>query len=555
MTGLELQRLLRERFPVENERHEWKGWRGLKHNVAGARGEDLLCYVSALANMEGGCMVLGAQDGSLEPTGIAEPDDYTPENLPHRLLGRCAHLPSIGLFVETLRAEDTGATVWLLHVPRHLPRQAVVAHGTAWQRDHDKLVPLRRDRHEAILAEPLIGEDWSAAAVDGATVADLDPAALALAREQFSAKFAHERWVAEVPGWTDARFLDKAKLSIHGALTRASLLLLGRASSARWLSPHPAEMSWKLPDERVIEHFGPPFLLTTSAVMGRIRNPIIKLFPESQLIPVQLPRYDTKVVLEALHNCIAHQDYARCERIVVEERIGSLRLANAGGFIEGRPEDYCAGHRTPMLYRNPWLAAAMNNIGMIDKGGFGISDMLKIQRKRFLPLPDYIGSTPVHTAFNVMGQSLSEDYSRLLMDRADLDLAEVLLLDRLQKGQPLSLEQRKALRQRGLIEGRGQRVTISARVAKATGREAEYVDAAGLGTAYLRAMVLKLLSMGPQPRVVIDNLLLRKLPATVVGDSQGKAFIKQLLQEMSRRGDIENVGGQTRAARWAAVAK
>ena len=555
MTAVELQRLLRERFPCEDERHEWKGWRGLKHNVAGARGEDLLCYVSALANMDGGCMVLGAQDGSLEPTGIGDPDDYTPDNLPHRLLGRCAHLPSIGLRVELLQAEDTGAKVWLVHVPRHLPRQPVVAHGAAWQRDHDKLVPLRPDRLAAILAEPLVGEDWSATLVEGATLADLDPGALALARQQFGKKFAHERWAGEIPDWTDWQFLDKAKLAIHGALTRASLLLLGHADSSRWLSPHPAEMSWKLPDERVIEHFGPPFLLTTTAVMGRIRNPIIKLFPEAQLIPVQLPRYDTQLVLEALHNCIAHQDYARCERVVVEERIGSLRLENAGGFIEGRPEDFFAGTRTPRLYRNPWLATAMNNIGMIDKGGFGISDMLKIQRRRFLPLPDYVGSTPVHTVFNVLGQSLSEEYSRLLMERQDLDLPEVLLLDLLQKGRALSLQQRQVLRQRGLIEGRGQRVTISARVAKATGREAEYVDASGVDIDYFRAMVVKLLALGPQPRAKINSLLLSKVPTAIAGEARRKAFIKQLLQEMARRGEIENIGGPTRAARWALVAR
>ena len=66
MTAAELRRLLQERFPVENDRHEWKGWRGLKNNVAGAKGEDLLCYVSALANMNGGCVVIGVQDGSLE---------------------------------------------------------------------------------------------------------------------------------------------------------------------------------------------------------------------------------------------------------------------------------------------------------------------------------------------------------------------------------------------------------------------------------------------------------------------------------------------------------
>ncbi len=553
MTSAELQRWLRERFPAENTRHEWKAWRSLKHNISGAKGEDLLCYVSAIANMDGGCVVVGAMDGTLEPTGITDAGDYAPENLPHRLLGRCANLPSLGLHVEVLRADDTGAAVWVVHVPRHAPRKPVYAHDTAWQRDHDKLVPLREDRLAAILAEPLAGEDWSAATVPGAGLDDLDPEALALARQQYTRKHVQTRWASEVPGWSDATFLDRARLTSHGAITRAALLLLGRPESAALLAPQPAELSWKLPQERVVEHFRPPFLLATTAVMQRIRNPLIKLFPESQLIPVQLPRYDSQLVLEALHNCIAHQDYARCERIVVEEWPGRLCLCNAGGFVDGLPEDYFERRRTPRLYRNMWLATAMDEIGMIDKAGFGISDMVNIQRKRFLPLPDYQGSSAAQTVFNVMGQSLNLDYSRLLMDQPELDLATVLLLDHLQKGHTLSPEQRRQLRLRGLAEGRGARTTISVGVATATGREAEYVDATGLDNAHFRALVLKLLALGPQPRPSINRLLLAKLPASIVGDARRRAFVKGLLQDMARRGEIVNVGGATKAARWALV--
>jgi ATP-dependent DNA helicase RecG len=165
MNSADLQGLLRQRFPVEDERVEWKAWSTLKHAVSGKKGDDLISYVSALANMDGGCVVIGAQDRTLRPTGIADPADYTPEDLPHRLLGRCAHLPSLGLHVEVLRADDTGAVVWLVHVPRHAPRRPVVAHDMAWQRDHDKLVPLREDRLASILAEPLAGADWSAEVV------------------------------------------------------------------------------------------------------------------------------------------------------------------------------------------------------------------------------------------------------------------------------------------------------------------------------------------------------------------------------------------------------
>ena len=81
------------------------------------------------------------------------------------------------------------------------------------------------------------------------------------------------------------------------------------------------------------------------------------------------------------------------------------------------------------------------------------------------------------------------------------------------------------------------------------------MDASGVDIDYFRAMVVKLLALGPQPRAKINSLLLSKVPTAIAGEARRKAFIKQLLQEMARRGEIENIGGPTRAARWALVAR
>ena len=135
------------------------------------------------------------------------------------------------------------------------------------------------------------------------------------------------------------------------------------------------------------------------------------------------------------------------------------------------------------------------------------------------------------------------------MEQPQIDLATVLLLDLLQKGHALSAAQRQQLRQRGLIEGRGMRTTISAGVAAATGREAEYVHASGLDSEHFQALVRKMLALGPQPRAAINRLLLDKLPAAIAGDERRRAYVKSLLQDMVRQGEIQNVGGQTKAAR------
>ena len=551
MTARELQAWLRARFPKEDERHEWKEWRSLKQNISGRKGEDLASYISALANMDGGCIVIGVQDRTLAVTGIQEFADYTVENVVHRVLGRTPGLPSMGLRVQELRASDTGAVVWLVHVPRHAPRELVLAHDQAWQRDGDSLTGLREDRRRAILLEPLAGEDWSAVLVPQATLEDLDVAAIAKAREKYAERHQREPWADQILHWSAEKLLDKIGLTLHGRITRACMLLLGHPESASaFLSPHPAEITWKVAAERVAEHFHPPFLLTTTDVALRIRNPNIKLFPANELLAVTLPRYDTnKVLLEGLHNCLAHQDYAQCGRIVVEESAGLVRMINLGGFFDGQPEDYASGTRTPGRYRNDRLAKAMAEVGMIDKVGFGIHDMVQAQRRRFLPLPDYEGSSLLRTVFNIYGQEIDENYSHWLMERTDLPIEHVLWLDRLQKKLRLDAAQVAELRRAGLIEGRSPKLHISAQMAVATEQEVAYLNHKGLDSKHYKGLVLGLLALGPQPRAKINAMLLPKLPAAIALSSQ-KTFIKNLLQDMVREQLIENAGGATQAALW-----
>ncbi|RYH32690.1 MAG: transcriptional regulator, partial [Alcaligenaceae bacterium] len=365
---------------------------------------------------------------------------------------------------------------------------------------------------------------------------DLNPDAIAKAREKYTAKHQRERWAGEITGWNDAKFLDKAAMASHGQLTRTALLLLGRAESARWLSPNPAEILWKVPTERIADPFGPPFLLTTTEVGLRIRNPNIKLFPATELLAVELARYDTQVILEGLHNCLAHQDYEQGGRVVVEELSGRLRLTNPGSFVDGKPEDYFDGSRTPEKYRNPRLVQAMRLIGMIDKGGFGIRDMVAAQRRRYLPLPDYEGSAPNQTVFNIYGQAIDENYSKLLMERADLPLEHVLWLDRVQKKLKVDSAQIAELRKAGLIEGRKPHWHVSASIAAATGAQSEYILNRGFSEDYYKRLMLERLDkFGPASGRQLRELIWDKLPNALSKEAR-ETKVKNLRTALRLRG-------------------
>ena len=69
MLELELQQYLLREYPQENARCEWKEFKNLKNSFCGDEKDDVISYVSAIANMEGGHLVIGVKDKTLEIVG------------------------------------------------------------------------------------------------------------------------------------------------------------------------------------------------------------------------------------------------------------------------------------------------------------------------------------------------------------------------------------------------------------------------------------------------------------------------------------------------------
>jgi len=388
--------------------------------------------------------------------------------------------------------------------------------------------------------------DWSGQVCEGATLADLDTAAMVKAREQFRIK--HPKQAAEVEGWDDAAFLNKARLTVRGAVTNAALLLLGKPESATLLSPAVARISWILKDaqnrELDYEHFGPPFLLQVDRVLDRIRNLNVRALPNGTLFPQEITQYDPWVIREALHNAIAHQDYGLRGRVNVVETTSSVLLTNVGSFLPGDVDKVIRQDAPLEIYRNPFLAEAMVNLNMIDTQGGGIKRMFQKQRQRFFPMPDYNLSESDRVQVSIPGNILDEQYSRLLMERADLDLWQVILLDRVQKRLRISHEAHRLLKSAGLVEGRYPNLLIAAKVAKLTGQKARHIRERGFNKHYyLDAIEALIREHQPIPRLEIDRLLMDKLPE-VLSEKQKKAKIHNLMAELSRKGKIENRGSR-----------
>ena len=453
-------------------------------------------------------------------------------------------------FREIYELNTPSGRVVLFEIPA-APRGIAIAWQTHfYARAGASLIGLSIAKQDEIRAQGL-ADDWSAIVVKRAALAHLDPEALVKARAIFAARYSSRIPEATVRAWDDATFLEQAKLTVQGGITRACLLLLGREQATTLLNPSVAEMTWKLEGpERGYEHFHPPFLLNTSRLFQRIRNLRLSLLPPGQLIPVDIQKYDEKIVLEALHNCIAHQDYTRCERILVIERLGELEFQNAGEFYDGTPDDYIRANRSPRRYRNRFLAETMVTLRMIDTLGFGIREVMwKGQSSRYLPLPDYDLSEPGHVKLRIQGRFIDENYSRALLTHADLPWLDVLALDTVQKGGLPEDALVQDLRHRGLIEGRKPKLHVAADVAAATDTQAEYIRHRAFDDRYFCDLILDYLKTFKEgQRTDFERLLTGKLSDLLSGKQKARK-INNLLQRLRREGKVVT-DGRTKGAVW-----
>lgn len=218
---------------------------------------DIGKYFSALsneANLRGckvGWLVFGVRNRNRSIVGTSFREDH------ERLHGQGTE-PSASLReIHELHTEQ--GRILLLEIPA-APRGIPIAwNGHYYTRNGDSLVALALHKQDEIRRQAAT-DDWSAAICPNASLSDLDPDALAKARDIFATRFADRIPESTIRDWGDTTFLDQAKLTIHGQITRATVLLVGRREATHLLSPFVAELSWKLEgDEQDYEHFSPPF--------------------------------------------------------------------------------------------------------------------------------------------------------------------------------------------------------------------------------------------------------------------------------------------------------
>ena len=543
MTELELQQYLLREYPQENARCEWKEFKNLKNSFCGDEKDDVISYVSAIANMEGGFLVIGVHDKTLEIVGT-DTYNYDRQKAILRLTDRCANLSSEGLDIEEFITDDTKKKVWVISIPKHRPKLPVYAHDKAWQRIEDSLVELTSERLNAILEETSPTYDWSAETITEATIDDLDSRALQKAREEY--KSVHPRLAEEVDAWSDMELLSRAGVAVKGKLTRAAILILGKPTAVHYLAPSVATVTWVLVDEhdekRDYEHFTIPFLLTVDEALAKIRNLNQRILPGGTLFPDIMKQYDEYSIREILHNAIAHQDYTMQERVTMVETPNSVTFSNGGYFLPGSVRNAIEQTGPQKYYRNYALCQGMVSFNMIDTIGRGIRKVFTEQQKRYFPMPDYqIDQAKKEVSVKIYGKLINEQYYRLLKANPDLSLYDCIALDMVQKHETIDKDIAARLRKLHLVEGRYPKLFLSAYTAKTIDNKelkTEYIRNKSFNDLHFKDMIVQYLrSFGGATRSELNTLLQTKL-SDVLTEEQKIRKIGNMLSALKKDGVI-----------------
>ena len=446
------------------------------------------------------------------------------------------------IFREIIPLEVEGKRVLLFKVPA-TPRNIVMKwKGIAYGRDGESLKPLNQAKQDEIRRQPPI-LDWTAQLVPNATIDDLDELAIATARIMYKKVHKSSIPAEEIDSWTVEEFLANSRVMRDGQLTRAAILLLGKPLSLQKIHPAVAQITWTWEDkdETVIdyEHFTIPFILTVDKVLAKIRNKTMRELPGGTLFPDTMKQYDDYTVREALHNCIAHQDYTLQQRISFVEGNDKLYYGNGGSFIPGTIEN-ALEHKGPQRhYRNECLCTGMVNFNMIDTVGRGIKKIFDEQRNRFFPMPDYeIDNNQRSVGVTIYGKMLDEKYSSLLKENKGLTLKECVWLDAIQKRRPVTKDAVKHLKEKGLIEGRSPNYIISLTVAKLTHQIGHYIKEKGLEEKLLEQTILQLARAAGNDEFKLADVydaLRKNLPDSMNATSK-RRYLSRLLSKMKESG-------------------
>lgn len=481
MTEQELIELIQEKYSKENESVEHKAWTG-NFNIDGRPKDDLGSYVSALANEEGGSLLIGVEDKTLAILGITK--KKTPEQVSLEVLEKTS--PRHKIDIQEIVASDTHKKIWIIQVPKH-PVGEWVSFHIPYQRLKESLIELTDKRKEEIRRENLMTYDWSAQVCADASEDDLDSDAMQKTKKiWFEATGNRDILEYNTKQLLKALFDDDRVLN-------ATMVILGKASSIKRLGiTHEISFEYRKSSRQIPyddrKDFQRAFILDFDEIWSKIdaRNEIYRF--QKGLIIEEIKKFNEIAVREALLNSIAHRDYAgstSSSQVFIKQSEESIIFINPGKLPTSSPNIYELVN-LPSTPRNRKLAEAFQKLQLTNRSGMGVDLITERVIREGKGLPEYKEHSG-HVELKLNSYLLDKEFLSYLQkisqyEGYEFNVFELITLEEVRSyGKSGNLDTVENLIQKGLVEktgaGKGMKYILSRKYYELSGDDAsEYID-------------------------------------------------------------------------------
>lgn len=470
---------------LESETFECMSW-DPHRDARESQLRDLRERVVCFANASGGAILLGISDRKrTRREAIAGVGAVDPGELRVRVYDGTA--PPILIDIEEL-LEPEGRLL-LIRVPRGVP-----PHTTS-----EGMGKIRVGKE----CKPLTGSDWSrllfaggqrdltSQFIPGARIEDLDPEQIKLLRRTMEAEASTRELVRQ----SDEELLENLGLVRGEDVTFAAILLLGRSAALiRWVPQHEVVfLRLRTATRYDVRHDLKGPLLTLLEDLRRILDTHLRIstVQTDGFGELTVPNLTWWAVREATLNALVHRDYFLRQTVQIALDPQRLEVTSPGGFVGGVTPQNILRH--PPVRRNPFLAGALQTIGVVNRAGIGVDRIHDELLRLGKAMPRYDGDeshvrlvlpTATHQEFarfvareTRLGRTLDLDdliVLRGVMERGYIDRR--VAAERLQLPQASASERLISLRERGYLIAHGR----------------------GRGTAYRLSRALSDLLRGPE---------------------------------------------------------
>lgn len=229
---------------------------------------------------------------------------------------------------------------------------------------------------------------------------------------------------------------------------------------------------------------------------------------------------------------------------MIEYEDEKLCFKNAGQFIPESVEAVVTNNFPESHYRNPALVEAMRNVKMVETEGGGIRKLFIQQRKRFFPMPNY-DIHDDHVICTIEGRVLDENFANILVANTSLSMADIMLLDSVQKGKLISHDAATYLRKKGYAEGRYPNLYLSSKLVahtKHVGLKASYIKNRSFDNDYFKRLIIDYIKeYGKAERADLFTLIGKMLP-DYMSERQRYDKLTNLLSSLKRKRQLNYDG-------------